>query len=116
MSCPRGPAVEPADATSQTVYHYSLAAAADPSVLPRALALLAKRGLLPLSVRAETQVRAGEPGRLTLEMSANGLEPMAANHVAACLRQIWGVDAVLMHAVAGESDPRTAVVALAGPG
>ena len=98
MTCFFEPAVEPADATAQTVYHYSLAAAADPSVVPRALGLLAKRGLLPLSLHAETRTRAGEPDRLTLEMSAIGLDAMAADHIAACMRLIVGVDTVLWHA------------------
>lgn len=92
------PAVEPAEATRQTVYHYSLAAAADPSVLPRALGLLAKRGLLPVSLHAETRRRAGEPDRLMLDMSAIGLDAMAADHIAACMRLIVGVDTVLWHA------------------
>ena len=89
-------AVDPTHAlpTVQPLDHYAVDAAADPGVLPRAIELLAKRGLVPVFLRAETRQKAHGEARLSLEIATDALEPMAAAHVAACLRQIWGVDTV----------------------
>jgi acetolactate synthase regulatory subunit len=77
--------------------HYVISADADPGLMPRVLQLIAKRGLVPAECHAFTR-RANEPGgpaRLTMEVKVAGLERMPADHVAACLRQLFGVDSVL---------------------
>ena len=78
-------------------YHYVVSAAADPGLLPRALELLAKRGMVPRECHAVTRQPndPGRPERMTVELRVTGLERMAANHVAACLRQLFPVDSVV---------------------
>jgi hypothetical protein len=58
--------------------------------MPRVIALFAKRGLTPRRVEA---ARVGE--ELTIDLQADGLSGEAAEHIAACLRQIVGVERVL---------------------
>jgi hypothetical protein len=77
--------------------HYVISADADPGLMPRVLQLIAKRGLVPAECHAFTR-RGNEPGRparLTMEVKVAGLERSAAGHVAACLRNLFGVDSVL---------------------
>ncbi|MBL8674357.1 MAG: hypothetical protein JNL07_05660, partial [Rhodospirillales bacterium] len=66
----------------------------DPSVLPRALEFIAKRGLLPHRCHATLEGRDG--GELAIDLQVAGLDDMTADHVGECLRQIVGVNAVLM--------------------
>ena len=84
-------------------YHYVVSAAADPGLLPRALELLAKRGMVPRECHAVTRTPndPGRPERMTVELRVTGLESMAANHVAACLRQLFSVDSVVFFETAG---------------
>ncbi|HET8728083.1 MAG TPA: hypothetical protein VFO41_11270 [Alphaproteobacteria bacterium] len=87
-------AASPAPAVSSRCHHYRLTAAAEPGMLPRAVELFAKLGLVPGRCLAVVEGAAGEP-RLTIEMSVAGLEERMADHIAACMRQIYGVEQVL---------------------
>ena len=55
-------------------------------MLPRALDLLAKRGLVPARVFAQAA-----DDLLSVEIEVEGLEPDTAEHVGRCLGQIVGV-------------------------
>ena len=58
----------------------------EPGVLPRALELLAKRGLVPARVFAQA-----DADQLSVEIEVEGLTPDTADHVGRCLSQIVGV-------------------------
>src|SRR5471030_2336875 len=73
---------------SSTV-RYCFEADAEPGVLPRALELLAKRGLVPARVFAQADADA-----LNFEIEVEGLAPETADHVGRCLGEIVGVRAV----------------------
>ena len=73
---------------SSTV-RYCFEADVEPAVLPRALELLAKRGLVPNRVFAQAIDNA-----LSVEIEVEGLESDTAEHVGQCLGQIVGVRAV----------------------
>ncbi len=70
---------------SSTV-RYCFEADAEPGVLPRALELLAKRGLVPNRVFAQA-----EDDLLSVEIEVEGLESDTAEHVGRSLGQIVGV-------------------------
>ena len=70
---------------SSTV-RYCFEADAEPGVLPRALELLAKRGLVPARVFAQA-----DADLLSVEIEVEGLEADVADHVGLCLSQIVGV-------------------------
>ena len=70
---------------SSTV-RYCFEADAEPGVLPRALELLAKRGLVPARVFAQA-----DEDLLSVEIEVEGLEAEAAEHVGRSLGQIVGV-------------------------
>jgi len=70
---------------SSTV-RYCFEADVEPAVLPRALDLLAKRGLVPARVFAQA-----DADLLSVEIEVEGLEADAADHVGLCLSQIVGV-------------------------
>ena len=75
---------------SSTVrYCFEAEADAEPGVLPRALELLAKRGLVPARVFAQADADA-----LNVEIEVEGLAPETADHVGQCLGEIVGVRAV----------------------
>src|ERR671932_259702 len=67
---------------SSTV-RYCFEADAEPAVLPRALELLAKRGLVPARVFAQA-----DADMLSVEIEVEGLEPATADHVGRCLGKI----------------------------
>src|SRR5262245_41435769 len=70
---------------SSTV-RYCFEADAEPGVLPRALELLAKRGLIPARVFAQAA-----DDLLSVEIEVEGLAPDTADHVGRCLGEIVGV-------------------------
>ena len=70
---------------SSTV-RYCFEADAEPGVLPRALELLAKRGLVPARVFAQA-----DDDLLAVEIEVEGLAPDTVDHVGRCLSQIVGV-------------------------
>jgi hypothetical protein len=70
---------------SSTV-RYCFEADAEPGVLPRALELIAKRGLVPARVFAQA-----DEDVLSVEIEVAGLEPETAEHVGRCLGELVGV-------------------------
>ena len=90
-ACAAAPAVVP---VAGEVFHcYALTAEPDPSVLPRALEFVAKRGLVPYRCHATLEGREG--AELVIDLQVGGMDQMTADHVGECLRQIVGVNAVL---------------------
>ena len=70
---------------SSTV-RYCFEADAEAGVLSRALELIAKRGLVPARVFAQT-----DEELMSVEIEVEGLESDAAEHVGRCLGQLVGV-------------------------
>ena len=69
---------------------FSVHAEAEPGVMPRVLELFAKRGLVP------TRWHSNALGReLAIDIQITGVSRDLALYIAACLRQIAYVDAVL---------------------
>ena len=71
---------------NSTTVRYCFEADVEPAVLPRALELLAKRGLVPNRVFAQAIDNA-----LSVEIEVEGLESDTAEHVGRCLSEIVGV-------------------------
>ncbi len=86
------PAPAPAPHRSR-VACFSIQAEAGPEVMPRVLELFAKRGLVPR--RWVSDVAGPGRGELTIDVQVAGLAPETQGYIARCLRQIWGVGAVL---------------------
>ena len=78
----------------KTTYCYSVRAEADPSVLPRLLALFVKRGLIPTALHARCHDHG--PGALQVDIEAYGLGENLAEYLQRCMRQIVGVELVLV--------------------
>ena len=72
---------------------FSVHARADPGVMPRVLELFAKRGLVPCFCQSSTF--GADRSRLTIDIHMRGLGREAIDYIAACLRQIAFVEAVL---------------------
>lgn len=70
---------------------FSIHAESDPGVMPRVLELFARRGLTP-TVWHSLATPAGE---MTIDIQMAGMEGEVSRHIAKCLREIWGVSAVL---------------------
>jgi acetolactate synthase small subunit len=80
-------------ARTAPVFCFSVQAEAEPGVMPRALDLFAKRGLVPSRWVSDVS---GPRGRdLSIDIQARGLTPQLSAQIAQCLRQIPGVGAVL---------------------
>jgi acetolactate synthase small subunit len=77
---------------SETAY-FSVHARAEPGVMPRVLELFAKRGLVPFCWHST--VSGADQSRLTIEIQMSGLSREITDYVAACMRQIAGVEAAL---------------------
>ncbi len=72
---------------------FSIQAEAEPGVMPRVMELFAKRGLVP---RRWVSDVTGPGGReLSIDVQVAGLAPETQAYIARCLREIWGVGAVL---------------------
>lgn len=76
----------------ETAY-FSVHAQAEPGVMPRVLELFAKRGLVPSGWHSS--VSGADQPRLTIEIRMYGLGHDVTDYIAACLRQIASVEAVL---------------------
>lgn len=72
---------------------FSVHALAEPGVMPRVLELFAKRGLVPTFWHST--VCASDQSRLTIEIRMSGIGREISEYIAACLRQITSVEAVL---------------------
>jgi hypothetical protein len=71
---------------NHSTVRYCFEADAEPAVLPRALELLAKRGLVPARVFAQA-----DADLLSVEIEVEGLATDVADHVGRSLAQIVGV-------------------------
>ena len=74
---------------------FTIAAAADPGVMSRALELFAKRGLVPSVWHGRLAGSSQE--ELTIDVQVAGLSPQESRHIAACLRQIPCVGSVFTY-------------------
>ncbi len=81
---------------------FSVHGVADPGLLPRVVALWAKRGLTP--TRWHSAVCGYGDRELYIDLEMTGLSVDLATRIAAELRQIWGVSQVLM-SVDGDRAP-----------
>lgn len=82
-----------AAAPAARVVCFSVQAEAEPGVMPRVLELFAKRNLVP--TRWVSDVAGPARRELSIDIQVEGLTPDLADYIARCLRQIWGVSAVL---------------------
>jgi acetolactate synthase small subunit len=73
--------------------YFSVHARAEPGVMPRVLELFAKRGLVPSGWHSS--VSGADQAKLTIEIEMYGLGRDITDYIAACLRQIASVEAVL---------------------
>lgn len=78
--------------SAESIHRYSIVAAPEASVLPRALNLFAKRGIIPARVEARLS---GD--HLAIEIEASGLDSDAARHIGRCLAELIDVSRVLAH-------------------
>ena len=67
-------------------------ARAEPGAMPRLLELFAKRGLVPTFWRS---ISSHDDRDLSIEIEMRGLAGAMTDYIAACMRQIVGVDVVL---------------------
>lgn len=84
------------------VFCFSVAAVAEPGILPRVLELFAKRNLVPLRWHSDrlgpshTRHDGADRGEsLAIDIQVSDLEPRLGDYIARCLRQIHGVETVL---------------------
>jgi len=87
-------ALRAVQSTDREHFHYRLTGVADPGLLPRVVGLFAKLGLVPGRCLADTTAVDGQL-RMTIELMVAGIDPGTADHAAACMRQIYGVEQVL---------------------
>lgn len=80
-------------AAAETVYCFSILAAAEPGVLPRVLELFAKRGLTP--TRWHSDVIGQDRRDLSIDIQMHGLDVASGDYIARCLRQVYQVETVL---------------------
>ena len=71
---------------------FSVHASAEPGVMPRVLELFAKRGLVPSFWQSSTS---GDREQLNIDIQICGLGSETIDYMAACLRQIASVEAVV---------------------
>ena len=82
---------------------FSLNARATPGLMPRVLELFAKRDLVPSAFIARAQGADG--GEMSIDVQMEDMDRELADYVARCMRQIVGVEVVLV------SEKRFAVTA-----
>ncbi len=88
------PRATPASLNAESrVACFSIQAEAEPGVMPRVMELFAKRGLVPR--RWVSDVTGPGAGELSIDVQVAGLAPETQAYIARCLRQLWGVGAVL---------------------
>jgi acetolactate synthase small subunit len=73
--------------------HFSIHARAEPGVMPRLAGLIAKRGLVPERWHSITVASGAD---LTIDIEIAGLGHDTVEYVASCMRQIIGVELVLV--------------------
>ena len=77
-----------------TVTCFSIRAHAEPGVMPRVLEVFAKRSMVPVRWHAD-RVGGPDSDELAIDLQVADLSPHMAAFLGRCLRQIWGVEAVL---------------------
>jgi acetolactate synthase small subunit len=80
-----------ADPQHTAAARFSLQARAEPGVLPRVLELFAKRGLVPRRILSTVSDRE----LMTIDIEIVELADDTVDYIAACMRAITGVEAVL---------------------
>ena len=69
---------------------FSVVAESDPGIMPRVMALFAKRGLLPTYWCSRVS-----GGELTIDLQLQGMDQDTARYLAACFREMQSVRTVL---------------------
>jgi acetolactate synthase small subunit len=83
---------EPRDA-ARAAACFAVHARSEPGVMPRVLELFAKRGIVPSSWHSA--VGGENECELTIDIQVRGMAVEQADYIAACLRQVAYVEAVL---------------------
>jgi len=86
------PAATASPPETESTACFSVHAAANPGIMPRVLELFAKRGLVPSSWTS----RVGPEQDLTIDIQMRRMEGELMDYVAASMRQIVGVEVVLV--------------------
>lgn len=86
----------PAGAPQACVYRYRLRAVREPSVLPRVVEMFTLRDLIPADLRCRDCPE--QSGHLLIELVAAGLTATQAENIAARMRNVVPVLAVLVEA------------------
>ncbi len=94
MSVSVDASVSPAGAAAPSAACFHVQAAAGPQVMPRVLEQFAKRGLIPARWHSSLGGRDGDT--LTIDLQIEMPAPALVERIAACLRQIVEVEAVLV--------------------
>ncbi len=94
-SCARRSGARSEPAPDPRTFCYSIHANATPGVMPRVLALFAKRSLVPSRWVSGVHGPAGDDGELVIDLQVGGLDPQASAYVARCLAQLTDVRSVL---------------------
>jgi hypothetical protein len=71
---------------------FSVHADVDPGLMPRIVAIFARRGLVPSRLHSSV---GGPDERLTIDLELHDLAPDLAVRIAAEMRAVWGVSLVL---------------------
>ena len=75
---------------------FSVLGEADPGLMPRVMQLFSKRGLVPARWHASRQGDTGE--ELVIDVQVTDMGPELAQRIGRSLRQLWGVEMVLVSA------------------
>jgi hypothetical protein len=94
---PSRPLETPAAAEAASTYCFAVQAVADPGVLPRVMALFAKRNLVPSRWHSDLARIGGglKLEELVIDIQVAGLPPDEGDYIARCLRQQVYVRSVL---------------------
>ncbi len=107
MPSPR-PLKTPAAAEAASTYCFAVQAAADPGVLPRVMALFAKRNLVPSRWHSDLTRIPGRGPEILIDVQVSGLAPEEGDYIARCLRQQVYVQSVLTSMKEAQPGARTA--------
>ncbi len=94
-TCVRSPGARAEPAPDPRTFCYSIHADATPGVMPRVLALFAKRSLVPSRWVSGVHGPSGDRGELVIDLQVDGLDPQASAYLARCLAQLTDVRSVL---------------------
>ena len=97
MSSPSFLRSDASPARAARVFCFSIQAEATPGVMPRVLELFAKRNLVPSRWVSDLcgPIQRGGQRELSIDIQVEDLTPELTDYIANCLRQIYGVTAVL---------------------